>query len=68
MTSSVRAIPFADKQYDAAGVQDQQKDDAAVRLGRKGGRATAKKLSQEQRKERARKAAKARWSKRKPPE
>ena len=43
------------------------KNPAAVALGRlgglKGGRARAEKLTQEQRKEIARKAAKARWSK-----
>lgn len=41
------------------------KDKAAVRLGRKGGKATAKKLTPEQRRESARKAAKARWAKQK---
>jgi len=34
---------------------------AAVSLGRKGGKATAKKLTAKQRKESARKAALARW-------
>jgi hypothetical protein len=34
-------------------------------LGRKGGKATAKKLTSEQRKQNARKAAKARWTKQK---
>jgi general stress protein YciG len=33
------------------------------KLGRKGGKATAKKLTPEQRKEAARKAARARWAK-----
>jgi hypothetical protein len=33
------------------------------KLGRKGGKATAKKLTPEQRKESARKAAEARWKK-----
>jgi hypothetical protein len=33
-------------------------------LGRKGGKATAKKLTAEERKESARKAAQARWAKR----
>jgi len=41
-----------------------RKNPAAVALGRKGGKATAKKLSLEQRKEIARKAAHARWAKR----
>ncbi len=35
-------------------------------LGRKGGKATAKKLSPEERRESARKAAQARWAKIKP--
>jgi hypothetical protein len=38
-----------------------KKNAAAVELGRKGGRASAKKLTDEQRKEKARKAAQARW-------
>jgi hypothetical protein len=40
-----------------------KKNEAAVLLGRKGGKATAKKLTPEQRKDAARKAAQARWSK-----
>jgi len=39
------------------------KDPAAVRLGRKGGKAAAKNRTKEERKELARKAAKARWAK-----
>ena len=39
------------------------KDKAAVELGRKGGKARAKRMSAHQRSEIARKAAKARWSK-----
>ena len=39
-----------------------KKDPAAVSLGRKGGKASAKKLTAEQRQEKARKAANARWS------
>ena len=41
-----------------------KKNSAAVELGRKGGRASAKKLTDEQRKEKARRAAHARWAKR----
>ncbi|HKH99703.1 MAG TPA: hypothetical protein VJ999_11395 [Candidatus Sulfotelmatobacter sp.] len=41
------------------------KNKAAVQLGRKGGKATAKNLTPEQRKASARKAAKARWGKQK---
>jgi len=39
------------------------KNPAAVELGKKGGEATAKKLTPQQRKESARKAAQARWKK-----
>jgi len=41
-----------------------KKNQAAVQLGRRGGRATARKLSAAQRKESARKASRARWAKR----
>jgi hypothetical protein len=37
------------------------KNSAAVQLGRKGGKASAAKLTAEQRKQKARKAAQARW-------
>jgi hypothetical protein len=40
-----------------------KKNPAAVQLGRRGGKATAKKLTEEQRKESARRAAQARWAK-----
>lgn len=39
------------------------KDPYAVALGRKGGKATARKLSKAQRQESARRAAQARWAK-----
>jgi hypothetical protein len=39
------------------------KNRAAVELGRRGGKATAQKLTPEQRKESARHAAEARWAK-----
>ena len=39
-----------------------KKNQAAVQLGRRGGKATAKKLTLEQRKASARKAARARWA------
>ncbi len=42
---------------------DDGKNKAAVELGRKGGKARAKKLNKEQRREIARKAARTRWSK-----
>jgi hypothetical protein len=41
------------------------KNPAAVALGRKGGKATARKLTPEQRRESARRAAQARWAKKK---
>jgi hypothetical protein len=40
-----------------------KKNPAAVQLGRKGGKASAQKLTEEQRKAKARKAARARWTK-----
>jgi hypothetical protein len=42
-----------------------RKDPAAVSLGRKGGKASAKKLAPQQRREKARKAPQARWAKHK---
>jgi len=44
---------------------DDRKDRAAQAMGRKGGKARASKLTEEQRAEIARKAAKARWDKEK---
>ena len=44
-------------------VEDDGRDKAAVELGRKGGKARARKLTDKQRSEIARKAAKARWEK-----
>lgn len=41
-----------------------KKNAAAVELGRKGGKASAERLTHEQRREKARKAAQARWTKR----
>ena len=41
-----------------------KKNPAAVELGRKGGKTSAEKLTDAQRKEKARKAAQARWAKR----
>jgi hypothetical protein len=41
-----------------------KKNPAAVELGRRGGKATARKRTAEQRAEQARKAAEARWAKR----
>lgn len=41
------------------------KDEAAVKLGRKGGLATNKKLTKEQKKEKMKKALSARWDKKK---
>jgi hypothetical protein len=44
-----------------------KKDPAAVALGKKGGEATAKRLSAEERRLSAQKAARARWIKKKKP-
>ncbi len=44
-------------------VDDDSKDKAAVELGRKGGRARARKLTKKQRSKIAKKAATARWEK-----
>jgi hypothetical protein len=41
-----------------------KKNLAAVELGRRGGKTSAERLTEEQRREKARKAAQARWSKR----
>lgn len=46
---------------------DDGKDKAAVELGRKGGKARAKRLSAEERTQLARKAAIARWNRQKEP-
>ena len=43
-------------------IDDDGKDKAAVELGRKGGRARAKKLTTKRRREIARKAAQTRWA------
>ena len=51
----------AEEEYDGDG-----KDPAAKALGAKGGKARAAKLTPEQRREIARKAANARWAARKP--
>ena len=42
-----------------------KRDPYAVEFARKGGKASARKLTPEQRREKARKAAKARWAKEK---
>jgi hypothetical protein len=42
-----------------------RKNPAAVALGRKGGKASAGKLTDEERREKARKAAQTRWAKKK---
>ena len=44
-----------------------KKEPYAVEFARKGGKASAKKLTPEQRREKARKAAQARWEKRPEP-
>jgi hypothetical protein len=56
-------IWFASRRCNAQ-LMAKKKNPAAVELGRKGGKTSAEKLTDEQRKEKARKAAQARWSKR----
>jgi hypothetical protein len=48
------------------GQMAKKKNPAAVALGRRGGKATAEKLTAEERKASARKAVLARWAKKKP--
>jgi hypothetical protein len=56
-------IWFASKPCNAQ-LMAKKKNSAAVELGRKGGKTSAERLTDEQRKEKARKAAQARWTKR----
>jgi hypothetical protein len=58
------AIWFASRHCCNARLMAKKKNPAAVALGRKGGKASAERLTDEQRKEKARKAAQARWTKR----
>ena len=60
--NAVRVMRIATGQRDEE-FEDDGKNKAAVELGRKGGRARAKKLTPEQRSEIARKAAAKRWAK-----
>jgi hypothetical protein len=57
-------IQFASLRCNAQ-LMAKKKNPAAVELGRKGGKRSAERLTDEQRKEKARKAAQARWTKRK---
>ncbi len=50
---------------EVAETTEEERHNAAVTLGRKGGQSRAKKLSPEQRSEIAKKAAQARWTKKK---
>ena len=61
---SVAYVPLRTNQGKSV-VKDRQmgKDPAAVSLGRKGGKARARNLTPEQRKEAARRAVEARWEK-----
>jgi hypothetical protein len=57
--------PFGSRAGTAnARLMAKKKNPAAVALGRKGGKAAAERLTEEQRKEKARKAAQARWTNR----
>lgn len=61
--AAVKVMKIATGQIDED-IDDEGKDKAAQALGRKGGKARAKKLSKKRRAEIARKAAESRWKKR----
>ena len=61
--AAVKVMQIATGEIDED-LDDDGKNKAAVELGRKGGAARAKKMSARRRKEIAKKAAEARWSKR----
>jgi len=64
-SSSLRSAAHAEQDSHGKNVVMPRKNAAAVELGRKGGKATAQKLTLEERIESARRAAQARWAKRK---
>jgi hypothetical protein len=61
VSNAVRVMKIATGEIEELGTTDDGKNKAAVELGRKGGAARAKRLSQTRRKAIARAAAKARW-------
>jgi hypothetical protein len=61
----LRSAAHAKRDLHGKNVIMPRKNAAAVELGRKGGKATAQKLTLEERIESARRAAQARWAKRK---
>ncbi len=61
--NAVTIMKIATGEIDEAGETDDGKSKAAVELGRKGGRARASKLTPQQRREIAKKAAAKRWAK-----
>jgi hypothetical protein len=62
VSNAVRIARIATgEEEEAQGTDDDGKDKAAVSLGRRGGRARADSLSEERRKEIAKKAANKRW-------
>ena len=60
--NAVRVMEIATGQRDEEYEGDSGKDKAAAELGRKGGKARAERMTPEQRREIARKAAAKRWS------
>jgi hypothetical protein len=60
--NAVRVMEIATGQCDEEYEADTGKDKAAAELGRKGGKARAERMTPEQRREIARKAAAKRWS------
>ena len=61
--NAVTIMKIATGEIDESGETDDGKSKAAVELGRKGGRARASKLTPQQRREIAKKAAAKRWAK-----
>jgi hypothetical protein len=60
--NAVRVMEIATGQREEEVEREPEKNQAAAELGRKGGKARAKSMTAERRKEIARKAAKTRWS------
>lgn len=61
--NAVHVMRIATGEIEESGQTEDGKNEAAVELGRKGGKARATKLSQAKRREIAKNAARARWGK-----
>jgi len=59
--NAVRVMEIATDQREEEAEPEEPKNEAAVELGRKGGKARSKSMSPERRREIARRAAQARW-------